>query len=76
ARQGGIGAELALGAPCLALNKMGGSGMKALMLSHDTLLAGRAGVALAGRMESMSNAPYLLERARSGYRMGHGKVLD
>ncbi|MBF3274967.1 acetyl-CoA C-acyltransferase, partial [Pseudomonas aeruginosa] len=61
---------------CSTLNKMCGSGMKALMLAHDTLLAGSAGVALAGGMESMSNAPYLLERARSGYRMGHGKVLD
>ncbi len=76
ARQAVLGAGLARGTPCSTLNKMCGSGMKALMLAHDTLLAGSAGVALAGGMESMSNAPYLLERARSGYRMGHGKVLD
>ncbi len=76
ARQAVLGAGLARGTPCSTLNKMCGSGMKALMLAHDTLLAGSAGVALAGGMESMSNAPYLLERARGGYRMGHGKVLD
>ncbi|OHC46125.1 MAG: acetyl-CoA acetyltransferase [Pseudomonadales bacterium RIFCSPLOWO2_02_FULL_63_210] len=55
---------------------MCGSGMKAAMFGHDLLLAGSANVVLAGGMESMSNAPYLLERARGGYRMGHGRVLD
>ncbi|MGV8333854.1 thiolase family protein, partial [Pseudomonas aeruginosa] len=75
ARQAVLGAGLARGTPCSTLNKMCGSGMKALMLAHDTLLAGSAGVALAGGMESMSNAPYLLERARSGYRMGHGELV-
>jgi acetyl-CoA C-acetyltransferase len=55
---------------------MCGSGMKAVMLAHDLLLAGSANIVVAGGMESMSNAPYLLDRARSGYRMGHGRVLD
>ncbi|MCJ1888062.1 acetyl-CoA C-acyltransferase [Pseudomonas sp. LA21] len=76
ARQAVLGAGLARGTPCSTVNKMCGSGMKAAMMVHDALLAGSARVALAGGMESMSNAPYLLERARSGYRMGHGKVLD
>jgi acetyl-CoA C-acetyltransferase len=76
ARQAALGAGLSRGTPCSTLNKMCGSGMKAAMLAHDLLLAGSAEVALAGGMESMSNAPYLLERARSGYRMGHGRVLD
>jgi acetyl-CoA C-acetyltransferase len=55
---------------------MCGSGMKAVMLAHDLILAGSAKIAVAGGMESMTNAPYLLDRARSGYRMGHGRVLD
>ncbi|MDF3864839.1 acetyl-CoA C-acyltransferase [Pseudomonas denitrificans (nom. rej.)] len=76
ARQAVLGAGLARGTPCSTVNKMCGSGMKAAMLAHDAILAGSARVALAGGMESMSNAPYLLERARSGYRMGHGRVLD
>ncbi|WP_443190609.1 acetyl-CoA C-acyltransferase [Pseudomonas indica] len=76
ARQAALGAGLARGTVCSTLNKMCGSGMKAAMLGHDLLLAGSADVVIAGGMESMSNAPYLLERARSGYRMGHGRVLD
>ncbi|MND66079.1 Acetyl-CoA acetyltransferase [compost metagenome] len=76
ARQAALGAGLPQGVVCSTLNKMCGSGMKTVMLGHDLLLAGSADVVLAGGMESMSNAPYLLERARSGYRMGHGKVLD
>ncbi|RJG09149.1 acetyl-CoA C-acyltransferase [Pseudomonas cavernicola] len=76
ARQAALGAGLARGTVCSTVNKMCGSGMKASMLAHDLLLAGSAEVVLAGGMESMSNAPYLLERARSGYRMGHGRVLD
>ncbi|MFV3369352.1 acetyl-CoA C-acyltransferase [Pseudomonas sp. NY15435] len=76
ARQAVLGAGLARGTPCSTVNKMCGSGMKAAMMAHDAILAGSARVALAGGMESMSNAPYLLERARSGFRMGHGKVLD
>ncbi|SDL31593.1 acetyl-CoA C-acyltransferase [Pseudomonas indica] len=76
ARQAALGAGLVRGTVCSTLNKMCGSGMKAAMLGHDLLLAGSADVVIAGGMESMSNAPYLLERARSGYRMGHGRVLD
>ncbi|MBM7061968.1 acetyl-CoA C-acyltransferase [Pseudomonas sp. UL073] len=76
ARQAALGAGLDPGVVCSTVNKMCGSGMKAVMLAHDLLSAGSAEVVLAGGMESMSNAPYLLERARSGYRMGHGKVLD
>ncbi|MFJ3263120.1 acetyl-CoA C-acyltransferase [Pseudomonas sp. NPDC086581] len=76
ARQAVLGAGLARGTPCSTVNKMCGSGMKAAMMAHDAILVGSASVALAGGMESMSNAPYLLERARSGYRMGHGRVLD
>ncbi|MNZ65935.1 Acetyl-CoA acetyltransferase [compost metagenome] len=76
ARQAVIGAGLDKGTPCSTVNKMCGSGMKAVMQIHDALVADSIAVGLAGGMESMSNAPYLLERARSGYRMGHGRVLD
>ncbi|MFG1420239.1 acetyl-CoA C-acyltransferase [Roseixanthobacter liquoris] len=76
ARQAAIGAGLPLSAGATTVNKMCGSGMKAAMFAHDLLHAGSADVAVAGGMESMTNAPYLLDRARSGYRMGHGKVLD
>ncbi|SDQ01088.1 acetyl-CoA C-acetyltransferase [Ectopseudomonas guguanensis] len=76
ARQAALGAGLSQAAQCTTLNKMCGSGMQALMLGHDQLLAGSADVLVAGGMESMSNAPYLLARARGGYRMGHGQVLD
>ncbi|WP_018000624.1 acetyl-CoA C-acyltransferase [Paracoccus sp. N5] len=76
ARQAALGAGLPLGAGATTVNKMCGSGMKAAMLGHDLLLAGSADVVVAGGMESMSNAPYLLPKARGGYRMGHGQVLD
>src|SRR5579884_316949 len=76
ARQAAIGAGLPQSTPCTTVNKMCGSGMKAIMLAHDGLAAGSARIALAGGMESMTNAPYLLDRARSGYRMGHGRLLD
>ncbi len=76
ARQASLGAGLPLSAGCTTVNKMCGSGMKAAMLAHDLILAGSAGVVVAGGMESMSGAPYLLDRARGGYRMGHGRVLD
>jgi acetyl-CoA C-acetyltransferase len=76
ARQAALGAGLPMGAGCTTINKMCGSGMKATMLAHDLLLAGTARTIVAGGMESMSNAPYLLDRARAGYRMGHAKVLD
>ena len=76
ARQAALGAGLDKGTRCTTLNKMCGSGMEATILAHDRLLAGSVDVVVAGGMESMSNAPYLLARARSGYRMGHGRVLD
>ncbi|MGJ0396011.1 MAG: acetyl-CoA C-acyltransferase [Methylocystis sp.] len=76
ARQAALGAGLSETTGAVTVNKMCGSGMKAVMLACDQLAAGGARVAVAGGMESMSNAPYLLDRARSGYRMGHRKVLD
>ena len=76
ARQAILGAELPLSTNCTTINKMCGSGMKAAMLAHDMLRAGINDVMLAGGMESMSNAPYLLPRVRSGLRMGHGQVMD
>jgi acetyl-CoA C-acetyltransferase len=76
ARQASLGAGLPLGVGATTINKMCGSGMKAAMFAHDLLRAGSADIVVAGGMESMSNAPYLLERARSGYRMGHGRVVD
>jgi acetyl-CoA C-acetyltransferase len=76
ARQASLGAGLPMEVGATTINKMCGSGMKAVMLIHDLILAGSADVAIAGGMESMSNAPYLLGRARAGYRLGHGKVTD
>ena len=75
-RQAALGAGLPQSVGCTTVNKMCGSGMKAVMLAHDQLLAGSVDVIVAGGMESMSNAPYLLDRARSGYRMGHGRIMD
>ncbi len=76
ARQASLGASLPLAAGCTTVNKMCGSGMKAAMLAHDLIVAGSAGVMVAGGMESMTNSPYLLAKARSGYRLGHGRVID
>ncbi|WP_201778594.1 acetyl-CoA C-acyltransferase [Rhodobacter capsulatus] len=76
ARQAALKAGLPLAAGATTVNKMCGSGMKAAMLGHDLLLAGSARVVLAGGMESMTNAPYLLPKARGGLRLGHGQVLD
>ncbi|WP_128292241.1 acetyl-CoA C-acyltransferase [Afifella aestuarii] len=76
ARQAALAAGLPLATGATTVNKMCGSGMKAAMLAHDAILAGSVEVAAAGGMESMTNAPYLLDRARSGYRMGHQKVID
>lgn len=76
ARQAALGAGLPLGTNCTTINKMCGSGMKAAMLVHDLLIAGSAKVAIAGGMESMTNAPYLLPNARGGMRMGHGQTMD
>jgi acetyl-CoA C-acetyltransferase len=76
ARQASLGAGLPEAAGCTTINKMCGSGMKAVMLAHDLLLAGVNRVMVAGGMESMSNAPYLLPKARAGMRLGHGEVKD
>ncbi len=76
ARQASLGAGLPLSAGCTTVNKMCGSAMKAAMLAHDLLVAGTNDIMVAGGMESMSNAPYLLLKARGGYRLGHGELLD
>jgi len=76
ARQAALGAGVPVGVPCTTVNKMCGSGLKAVMLAADQIRAASAQVVLAGGLESMSNAPYLLPKARSGYRMGHGEILD
>ena len=76
ARQAALSAGIPLRTPCTTVNKMCGSGMKTTMLGFDQIAAGSASIVLAGGMESMSNAPYLLPKARSGYRMGHQEVLD
>jgi len=76
ARQAALGAALPLATGCTTINKMCGSGMKAAMFANDLLAAGSVDVIVAGGMESMTNAPYLLPKARAGLRMGHGQVLD
>jgi acetyl-CoA C-acetyltransferase len=76
ARQATLKAGLPLSAGATTINKVCGSGLKAVMLASDLLKAGSADVVVAGGMESMSNAPYLLPKARSGYRMGHGEIKD
>jgi len=76
ARQASIGAGIPNTTGATTINKMCGSGMKAVMLAHDLIAAGSSSVAVAGGMESMTNAPYLLDRARAGYRLGHGKLTD
>ncbi|WP_176506457.1 MULTISPECIES: acetyl-CoA C-acyltransferase [Pseudomonas] len=76
ARQAALGAGLDKHITCTTVNKMCGSGMQAAIMAHDLLLAGTADVVVAGGMESMTNAPYLLDKARGGYRMGHGKIID
>ncbi|WP_394388194.1 acetyl-CoA C-acyltransferase [Shewanella woodyi] len=76
ARQATLGAGLPLSVGATTVNKVCGSGMKTVMLAHDLIKAGSAGIVVAGGMESMSQAPYLLDKARGGMRMGHGKVMD
>ncbi|MDC7745152.1 acetyl-CoA C-acyltransferase [Rhizobium binxianense] len=76
ARQAAIHAGLPFATAASTVNKMCGSGMKAAMIAHDLIAAGSASVAVAGGMESMTNAPYLLDKARGGYRLGHGRVVD
>ncbi len=76
ARQAAIAAGIPQSVPATTVNKMCGSGMKAVMMAADQLASGGAEFVLAGGMESMTNAPYLLPKARAGYRMGHGEILD
>ncbi|MDP4607589.1 MAG: acetyl-CoA C-acyltransferase, partial [Burkholderiaceae bacterium] len=76
ARQAALKGGLPLSTGAVTMSKMCGSGMKATMLAHDMLLAGSAEVMIAGGMESMTNAPYLLQKGRGGYRMGHDKIYD
>jgi acetyl-CoA C-acetyltransferase len=76
ARQAALGAGLPLATGCTTINKMCGSGMKAAMLAHDSLLSDSFEIVVAGGMESMTNAPYLLPKARAGLRMGHAQLID
>ena len=76
ARQAAIFSGLGHSTPCMTINKVCGSGLKAVMLASQAIRCGDAEVVVAGGMESMSNAPYLLPKARTGYRMGHGQMLD
>jgi len=76
ARQAALGAGLPQSTGCTTINKMCGSGMKAAMLAHDSLVSLSYDIVVAGGMESMTNAPYLLPKARTGLRMGHGQVID
>ena len=76
ARQAALGAGVPVAAPATTINKMCGSGLKAVMMAADQIRAGGANIVVAGGLESMSNAPYLLPKARTGYRMGHGEIID
>lgn len=76
ARQAALGADLPLSTPCTTVNKVCGSGMKTIMQAYDQIKAGSNSVVMTGGMESMSQAPYMLAKARAGYRMGHGEVTD
>ena len=76
ARQAALGADVPTGVPCTTVNKMCGSGMQTLVLGHEQIMAGSAAVVVAGGLESMTNAPYLLPKSRRGYRMGHQEVID
>lgn len=76
ARQAALGAGLDESTPCTTISKVCGSGMKAVMLAHDQIKAGSCSLAVAGGMESMSNAPYFLPKARAGMRLGHGEIKD
>src|ERR1700743_2066868 len=76
ARQAARGAKLPDATGATTINKVCGSGMKATMLAHDIINAGSAEIVVAGGMESMSNAPYLLAKARAGYRVGHDRIID
>src|SRR5215469_2295390 len=76
ARQAALGAGVPIAVPATTINKMCGSGLKAVMMAADQIRSGTAQIVVAGGLESMSNAPYMLPKARTGYRMGHGEVID
>ena len=76
ARQAALAAGIDKRVPCTTLNKVCGSGMRTVMMAHDAIKAGSASVVIAGGMESMTNAPYLIPKARAGYRFGHAELLD
>lgn len=76
ARQAALNAELALGTMCTTISKVCGSGLRAVMLAHDQLHAGNGDIIVAGGMESMTNAPYFIAKARGGFRLGHGEIKD
>ncbi|MCH9006992.1 acetyl-CoA C-acetyltransferase [candidate division KSB1 bacterium] len=76
ARQASIGAGIPNSVPCMTINKVCGSGLKSVMLAAQAIMVGDADIVVAGGMESMSNAPYLLSKARTGYRLGHGELID
>lgn len=76
ARQAALAAGVLNTTPCTTINKVCGSGMKAVMFAHDMITVGSNDVMIAGGMESMTNAPYLLLKARQGYRLGHGQLMD
>jgi acetyl-CoA C-acetyltransferase len=76
ARQAALYAGLPEGTECLTINKMCGSGLKAVMLANQAILSGDADIVIAGGQESMTNAPYILNKARNGYKLGHGELLD
>ncbi|MCK9503735.1 MAG: acetyl-CoA C-acetyltransferase, partial [Porticoccaceae bacterium] len=76
ARQASIKAGISDSVPCTTVNKVCGSGMKTIMSGHDAIVAGSASIVVAGGMESMTNAPYLIPQGRSGYRFGHAQILD
>ncbi len=76
ARQAALGAGLPQSVPCTTVSKVCGSGLKSVMLAHDAIMTGSSNIVVAGGMENMTNAPYLLPKARGGYRMGHGEIKD
>ncbi|MFQ5707411.1 MAG: acetyl-CoA C-acetyltransferase [bacterium] len=76
ARQASLGAGIPNSVPCMTINKVCGSGLKSVMLAAQAIMVGDADIVVAGGMESMSNAPYLLDKARAGYRLGHGQLID
>jgi acetyl-CoA C-acetyltransferase len=76
ARQASIGAGIPESVPCMTINKVCGSGLKSVMLGTQAIMTGDSDIVAAGGMESMTNAPYILDKARNGYRMGNGKIID